>query len=306
MIDFLINSPILLLVIGTLIVLILLFIFIKPSNKKRQKKNTDKKKIDDKSNDKKTDSDEKTEQDLKEETIKKKVRRVRKKPEITQIYKRMTNLEQTPEASDINQDKDDLVSRAQFVKTGSKVSKLVGFSDIVEEELKVAGSLSEMPVEDFKEDCEDCKKQVKHFDHSIRLSKIVNENGFDDVLQRHISDKYLNIHAEKHVMLGEKFEEKLFDRTLKTLSNSSSKLLVDEVDESFSIEKLKSDRDYRNVWLEERRKIELANLLNKEPCLQDGCEHPKRIFDDLNLSPKNIIAVEAITKRKSLKRNINK
>ena len=317
MIEFLNSNPIIALAIAVVVVFVLMFVFVKPG-KKKTKKSTNQEK-----SDKKETSEQKTEQgqleeksktdeavekqqnDESEVVVKKKVKRAKQKPEISQVYQR-TSLKDSEnndkkEEIEVVGDDDDFEKRAQFVKTSNKVSKFVGFSDIAEKEMELVEELSEMPVSDFDENCELCEKKQKHFDHSRRLSKMVQDESFDDMLTAHISDKYLNINVDKHLKLGDDFSEKLFDRALKTLSNSSAKVIVDELGQNMESDKIYGDKDYMKTWLEERRREELAKIMvisdkiNEDELSEEFIDAVKH---DIDLSPKNIIVVDSIINRK--------
>lgn len=332
MLEFITSNPFLLLAFGVVVVFVLMFILVKPDKSKKKKiekalppkeeKKEDKPKEEkpevdesqkteessESSDEAKPDDETKAEQESEVKQTKK-VKKTKEKPEITQVYKRTVVKEESEKAESQASDdaKGDLAKRAQFVKTTGKISKLVGFSDIVEEELKAVEQLTEQPVQDFQEGCEACEKKIKHFDHSRRLSKMIREDSFDDMLEAHISDKYLNINVDKHLRMGEDFSEKLFDRALKTLSNSASKVLVEDEDseDSVPVAKIKNDKEFMKSWLEERKREELAKMMVSSDLVHPdevSDEFVERISNDVDLSPKNIVVVDALLKRKGVPR----
>ena len=330
MLEFITSNPFLLLAFGVVVVFVLMFILVKPDKKKKKKVEKalplKEEKKEDKPKDEKPEVDVSQKTEEKDESLDaqksegekseqesevkqtKKVKKTKEKPEITQVYKRTSVKEESEtENKEVADDaKSDLAKRAQFVKTTGKVSKLVGFSDIVEEELKAVEQLTEMPVQDFREDCEACEKKIKHFDHSRRLSKMIQEDSFDDMLEAHISEKYLNINVDKHLGISEDFSEKLFDRALKTLSNSASKVLVENEDdeESVPVARIKNDKEFMKSWLEERKREELAKMMVSTDLVrvdEVSDEFVERVSKDVDLSPKNIVVVDALLKRKGMR-----
>ena len=323
------SNPFILLAFGVVVVFVLMFILVKPDKGKKKKVEKalppkEEKKVEEKPKEEESEEtlvivsgesekEKKTDENLKEEKSEvkktKSVKKSKQKPEITQVYKRTIVETKTDDNADVGDDsKSDLAKRAQFVKSTGKVSKLVGFSDIVEEELKAVESLTEQPVQDYQEGCEACEKKVKHFDHSRRLSKMVQDGSFDDMLEAHISEKYLNINVDKHLKMGDDFSEKLFDRALKTLSNSASKVLVEDEDnaEGVPVAKIKNDKEFMKSWLEERKREELARIMvtsdsGSENEVSD--EFVEKVSHDVDLSPKNIVVVDALLKRKGTGRN---
>ena len=189
------------------------------------------------------------------------------------------------------------------MKTSGKISKFIGLSDVVapEELAAMESEFSEMVKEpEPEENCEICEKFVKHFDHSRRLSKMIQEDSFDDMLNAHISDKYLKMDSKRHLCIGENFEEKLFDRALKTISNSEVKVLAEGEGEERPVERIRNDKDYMRQWLEQKRKYELSRFIENESEKVSVAEEEfvEDVKDDIDLSSKNIIVVDAITKRK--------
>ena len=274
MIEMLNSNPIIVLAFGVVVTFVMMFIFVKPikSSKKQtlKKASSEEKKetgsseenLEDSSLEKSETSDEQPESNVIAKN-KKKVRKSKTKPEIVQVYKKVEELNKDTkdDSGNANDVSDEIERRAQFVKTSSKISKFIGLSDVVpsEEFQNIEEGLTEMPVQDFQEDCEQCKQNKKHFDHSRRLSRMIQEDKFDDMVDLHISDKYLKMDSDRHLCMSEKFSEKLFDRTLSMLSNSGVKVLADD-DKSENAEKpaerIKSDRDYMRRWLEEKKREE--------------------------------------------------
>ena len=313
MFEFFDSNPLIALAIGVVIVFVLMFIFVKPpKSKKKHTVKTDKKTSTDKPE--KSDKEEKVEQPTTSDAAetsnvkkKKHLKKAKTKPEITQVYKRTVGQQKTSnEIKDENNNgvDDDLESRAQFVKTSNKVSKFIGLSDVVnqEESEMVQEGFSEMPVSDFDENCDDCQKKVRHFDHSRRLSKMIQEDSFDDMLEAHISDKYLNINADKHLGVSPDFAEKLYGRAMNTISNSDIKVLVESETEEKPVEQIRNDKDYMKTWLEQRRHTELSKLMMESGSSSDEVlsdDFVEEVKTDIDLTPKNIIVVDAVLNRKS-------
>ena len=320
MFEFLNGNPLIVLAFGVAVTFVLMFIFVKPSKKSKKKseskKDDSKDKVDKSKNENveqqpavETEVQTETQDNVDKNKISKKRKKVHKsksKPEVTHVYKKVEENDSFLKDEESGDEKpvDDLEKRAQFVKTSSKISKFIGLSDVVEvaESEQMQPGLTEMPVQDIQEDCEICKKIVKHFDHSRRLSKMVQENAFDDMLEAHISDHYLKIDSNRHLGSSSDFSEKLFDRALSTLANSNVKVLANEDQtEEKPVEKIKNDRAYMKMWLENRKREELNKLI-AEPVEHAGFvideEFEKELHDDIDLSPKNIVVVDSILHRK--------
>lgn len=324
MFEYLNERPFLVLFVGVVIVFVLMFIFVKPGKKK--KKTSDKKQ---------KDSTDKVDEKIKEESKvvvsddvkkidakdgqtteikkRKKIHKSSQKPEVTQVYKRTTSTAETVSekpAHVLEEESrlDSLEKRAQFVKSSNKVSKFVGWSDIIEDEMQAIEAIAqdEFLTEENDKPCEICHDTTaRHFDHSRRLSKMIQDDSFDDMLQAHISEKYLNFNSDRHLSLSGNFEEKLYERALKTLSNSDVKVLVDDEKYDVPVEQLRNDKLFMREWLEDRKRVELAKLMiPQDEIHQDDVneEFAERVKHDIDLSPKNIVVVDALLKRKGRKK----
>ncbi len=327
MFEYLNERPFLVLIVGVVIVFVLMFIFVKPGKKK--KKTTDKKekhekvstdKVEENTKDeskvvvpdevKETDSVDGQTTEIKK---KKKVHKSSQKPEVTQVYKRTTSIieggsEKPAHVLEEESRLDNLEKRAQFVKSSNKVSKFVGWSDIVEDEVQAMEAMvqDEFYAEENNEPCEICQDtSARHFDHSRRLSKMIQDDSFDDMLQAHISEKYLNFNSGRHLSLTSDFEERLYERALKTLSNGDVKVLVDDEKHDVPVEQLRNDKAFMREWLEDRKRAELSKLMTPQDEIhQDDFneEFAERVKNDIDLSPKNIVVVDALLKRKGRKK----
>ena len=113
----------------------------------------------------------------------------------------------------------------------------------------------------------------------------------------------MNFDSNKHLKTGEDVTQKLYDRALKTLSNSSVKVLLDQDSkESKPVEKIRNDRDFMRKWLEDRKKEEYDKIMNDGVC--PDCGNDELIHEiqaDTDLSLKNIVVVDSILNRKGKK-----
>ena len=225
MFEYLNSNPFIVLVIGVLVIFVLMFSFTKGAKSK-------KKKDDAKPKEEKHEENKTSEQKSKDEEVvvdakkKKKLRKAKNKPQIEFVYKKTEQSKKEEKIEDDTSKIDsELNERAQFVKTTNKISKFIGLSDINEIQLKNEQEVFEIKDEQvFHEDCNDSK--CKHFDRTRRLSKMVKEDSFDDMLQAHISEKYMNIHSEKHLRFDDDFSSKLFARANNTIDNGSCNIMV--------------------------------------------------------------------------------
>lgn len=313
MYEYLMNNPIWLLILASITIVVGMFIFIK-APKKSSKSKPEKKDTGDKKTEKtaeKKDGEEKSsdskpeKKDISESEDKKKLKKVKKakeKPKIEYVYEK--KVEEPKEEKKEVVDDGEIEKRAQFVKTGNKISKFIGLKDVSEIEQPVQNDVSQEIVEvPLHEECEVCEEVVKHFDHSRRLSKMVKEDLFDEMFASHLSEKYMNFDSNKHLKTGEDVTQKLYDRALKTLSNSSVKVLLDQDSkESKPVEKIRNDRDFMRKWLEDRKKEEYDKIMNDGVCPDCGNDElVHEIQADTDLSLKNIVVVDSILNRKGKK-----
>ncbi len=317
MLEFLNEHPLIALAIGVVIVFVIMFVTVKvPKKPKTNEKVSEKKET--KSEDKPKETDEatkaepearpETEQSSKETSEEKnvilkqkKVKKTKEKPVIEPVFKKVSSETQKDEKNDDGESlEQDLQKRAEFVNSSKKISKFAGLKDLDEmhENDCPEDSKEEKLLQGYDENCEVCKEIACHFDHSRRLSKFIKEGSFDDMFASHISDHYLNIDSGRHLKLDD-IDKQLYDRTLKTLSNSETKVLVDG-ENGKPTERLKNDKDFMKSWLEEKRREEYAKMLTseKEASSDENFNHED---DDLKLSAKNLMIAGAILQRKNKK-----
>lgn len=308
MIEFFMNNPLLILAVAVIAIMIILFFPTKKSKKKSSAKSNEvTKKEETKKEEPQVSETEKIEpseesdksEDTQKDVIfkKKQIKKSKQKPEVVQVYKKTTK-EQTQEQSSVNTDEIEkkLQERADFVNSSKKISKFAGLKDLesMHENDCTENSPEEEILEGYDKNCEVCKEIACHFDHSKRLSKFIKEGSFDDMFASHISDHYLNIDSGRHLRL-EDIDKQLYDRTLSTLSNSETRVLVDG--DGKSAERMKNDKDFMKSWLEEKRREEYAKMIT----MQDETKTEDTSFeekDDLRLSAKNLMVAGAIISRK--------
>ena len=154
-----------------------------------------------------------------------------------------------------------------------------------------------------QDDCGICKPKRNHFDRTRRLSRMIRQDSFDDMLEEHISEHYLNIDETRHLRISDDFSEKLFERAMKTLSNSDVKVLVDEEgSEDKPLEKMRGDKEYMRQWLADRKREKMAMFIASKDDVTEGEideETADRLKNEIDLSPKNIVVVDSILHRKS-------
>ena len=145
-----------------------------------------------------------------------------KKPKIVQVYKRESRTQNG--SGESKKTIDPIYDRnVEFVNTSKNIAKFKSFAEEVKEEDVVDSKDDFGFVEEVKEDCEYCDANVKHFDHSRRLSKAIKEDDFDNMFDSHLSEKYMNINMDRHLKLDANFEKKLFERTEEMMHNSNCK-----------------------------------------------------------------------------------
>lgn len=177
----------------------------------------------------------------KSQEVEKKDKKEDKKPKIVQIYKREQKSEsgeKKPRALDPIYDRN-----VEFINTSKNIAKFKSFAEETkEEDVENANSSDEFGfVQDVQDDCVFCEDNVKHFDHSRRLSKAIKEDNFDNMFDSHISEKYLNINSDRHLKIDEKFSDGLFSRTAEMMNNSLGKLnvkqeeVLDNAQQKFSL-----------------------------------------------------------------------
>ena len=330
MLEAILNSnPFALLAVGVVIVFVLMFVFVRPDKKKLKKPKVEQvKKSEDSAKPEVTEKTETTEtsgeenketsqpqgsQDSAEDKnadenqdenvvkIKKKVKKTKTKPEITQVYQRTEKKQVIEEKSEESGISDELLQKAQFVNTSKKVSRFAGFSTEKSDEAKNDELVSDEFVQDIAENCEDCKRIVTHFDHSRRLSKIIQDNSFDQMFMEHLTDHYLNMDFSKHLR---DIDEKIYERASTMISNSDTKVLVESSDSDIPVEQIKNDKEFMRQWLETRKAQEYAALTGKNDNSEIIDEETERMVNnDVKITAKNLIVGSAVMNRKSLTHN---
>lgn len=322
MLEFFNKHPLIALAVGVIVVFVIMFVTVKVPKKKPKSKDSVSEKKETKPDDNqketgetkvvepepeaKSDFEQSGDELPEEKNVilkQKKVKKTKEKPVVVPVFKKVSSEKQTDEESD-NGDSDsveqDLQKRAEFVNSSKKISKFAGLKDINEmhENDCPEDSKEEELLQGYDENCEVCKEIACHFDHSRRLSKFIKEGSFDDMFASHISDHYLNIDSGRHLKLDD-IDKQLYDRTLKTLSNSETKVLA-AGDGEKPTERLKNDKDFMKSWLEEKRREEYAKMLTADK-QSDNDERTYREDDDLKLSAKNLMIAGAILQRKNKK-----
>lgn len=323
MLEAILNSnPFALLAVGVVIVFILMFVFVRPDKKKsKSSKSTDKKqesttkqeKTDDGEKEKtekddnlekqtiEVSDDDKTADELSTAKIKKKVKKAKTKPEITQVYQRTEKKQVTEEQKTDDGISEEMLGKAQFVNTSKKVSKFAGFKeDVVQEQVSDDGLISEEMSSDIAGDCDDCKRIIKHFDHSRRLSKIIKEDSFDQMFMEHLTEHYMNIDVDRHLR---DIDEKIYKRASELLSNSDTKVLVEDDSADIPVQQIKNDKDFMKSWLETRRMQEQANLISSAKEEYEEIALDRMATRDVNINAKNLVVASVVMNRKSLRRN---
>lgn len=240
---FIYSNQSLVIVVAVVIFLVVLYFIIKalPIKVAKKQSKVAEKKIDEKSKSEAQESEkDKNQENIEEITDQekaqeddKKSKKEDKKPKIIQIYKRESREESLGDEK--KKSHDPIYDRnVEFINTSKNVAKFKSFADEnkSEETAEVSNTDEYGFVTDTQEDCNLCENEVKHFDHSRRLSKAIKEDNFDNMFESHISGKYLNINSDRHLNLDEKFQRKLFDRTEKMLANSDGKVKSDEHEKS--------------------------------------------------------------------------
>lgn len=235
MLGFIYSNQSLLIFIGILLIL-LMYYFVAKSlsakvSKKKESAKTDKKddelKVDPDKQDEVSESQTKSDEEpIEEQVSDDKSDKDDKKPKIVQIYKRKESSK--AETSNSKQDNDPIYNRnIEFVNTSKNIAKFKSFVDETANPIPTEDDLKDEFgfVVDNQDDCEFCEDQVKHFDHTKRLSDIMKDDS--DLFASHISDKYLKINSDRHLNL-DKIESRLFARTEKMLKNSEDVVKKEE------------------------------------------------------------------------------
>lgn len=303
MIEWLNENPLVVLAVLVLIIFVLMFAFVKVKKKKPAKKEAPKveKKEESKEPEESSDSAETTE----EPPIKIRAKWAKTRPQIEQIYKRSIAKAKAEKKEEIDVFEG---KEAQFVKSTNKVSKFVGFQEVQKKEEELIEKVVQEMEEQQKQDCEICEPKTVHFDRTRRLSKMIRDDSFDDMLESHISGHYLKIDEKRHLRISEDFSEKLFERAMKTLSNSDVKVLVDKEDSvDKPLEKMRGDKNFMKEWLADRKRENMAAFISSvdgDSVEELSPEEIDAIENDISLNPKNIIVVDSIVNRKGKRKRI--
>ena len=302
MLEWLNENPIIVFIVLAIVILMVMYPLVKVKKKKPKKEEPKKEPVDEKTE---QSSDGAGESSAEESPIKIRAKHAKTRPQIEQLYKRV--YEKTEAKKEEQKDEFEGM-QAQFVKSSNgKVSKFIGFEEVAKKEEELAmQAVEEQIAEDS--DCVICDTTTKHFDRTRRLSRMIREDSFDDMLESHISGHYLNIDEKRHLRISEDFSEKLFERAMKTLSNSDVKVLVDkEESEDKPLEKMRGDKEFMKQWLADRRRENMAAFVaSTEPSTaNEGLDEVEldEIENEIDLSSKNIIVVDSIVNRKGQRKN---
>ncbi len=340
MLEFISNNSILFIAIVFVIIFVLLFFIIKTSRSGKKeitqaivkdkkeaetisetdKKKKSKLKIKKQKNAKKESED--LNLDEKEQNItKKRVKKAKEKKSIEQVFKR----EETQSADESNFlpesngktessiSEEELLSKMEFVKSSKKVSKLVKLSEKEELAAELESLVTDEPylppaVDESVESKRSrrhyhLKEHTKHFDKSKRLSKLVEQENFDEMFDSHISENYLDIDISRHLDTSENVLNKLYDRASKTLANSDKRLISDDDEDN---EKRKTDKAYEEAYIEGKRREIFAKLIagdEEEEISEDMQLGEIDIDEKTKLDTKTLLVAEAVVNRKKNKRN---
>lgn len=225
--------------------------------------------------------------------LKKKKLVKRLKPEITRVYEKQEHNNETNADAEYlpSISEEELLSNMHFEQTDGGVSKLIKTqkSDTHDYE-------DEIP--DFEEFVLPASSDTKsnHFDKNRRISRCVQCGFFDDMFCSHISKHYLNIDADRHLKIGDNFDEKLYDRAMSLVAHGSAKIDSGITADGQNADGL-SRKESMKSWIENKKREEFAKLSvissNQPETVVELCDH-----DELNLSTKNILVVDALLNRK--------
>lgn len=245
---------------------------------------------------------------VQEETKKEKKKLRRLKPEITKVFEKKelqpTDDSKTKILEEKSQKEEEILKSMQFVKSSKNVERLkpLTASEIEERErLRLEQELLAQETEQFDilEEKVDLKNKSTHFDRTRRLSKMIKEDSFDDMFCSHISEKYMNMDdLEKHIRNCDEIQSKLFNRVAETIVNSEIRLTNDT----------NGNNNERNLQLDEiekRRREQVSKFLKEinESSEEEEYDFDELVEEDVDLSARNILIVDAILKRKGRKNN---
>lgn len=239
------------------------------------------------------DTQEKSSQKDNKSKIKRKKLVKRLKPEITRVYERQEHKNETNADAEYlpSISEEELLSGMHFEQTDGGVSKLIKTQKSDTQDF-------EQEIPDFEEFILPASSETKsnHFDKSRRISRCVECGSFDDMFCSHISKHYLDINADRHLKIGDNFDEKLYDRAMSVIAHSSAKIDSGITADSQNADGL-SRKESMKSWIENKKREEFAKLSvisnNQPETVVELCDH-----DELNLSTKNILVVDALLNRK--------
>lgn len=254
---------------------------------------------------------------LKEATGQEKIDNPEVSGEFKQPYKSIGDgLLQGSEQTSAQTSDDELMKDIEFVPTSSKVARL---KRVIPAKVNKIASEAESPSEFdlpllFQENSEPQKNEPqkvevqkpKYFDRSQRLSKSIASGQFDDMFKPHISEKYMNMDASRHLKSDDEFSEILLERTSNMLANSGTKTLnAFDDDSDLPTKSYKYDRDMMKEWVERKKREEIARLMTDSnsaasaPAALDESD-----IDELKLSTRSMFLSDAFAKRKSGKKPV--
>ena len=316
----LLSNPLVILLAATIVVMSLMFLFVgrKKKSKKKVEKVIENKKEEIKQDNNDGEKIDKKETQASEEDLLKKVQinsdlieivdennenneennkksSKSKEKKITKVFvRREKNNYQVNENNNIEDTKyQELSERAEFVSTNKHVSKLNRF--LSQEEIEVANTENEEQANNEVRVATENKPQTR-IDHSRRLSISIKNDDFDTLFANHISERYMNIDAERH--MANKSYEGLFERTDELLKNGETRALDAESQKIFN--DLKSEKDKLRFWADINRHKSMQNL--------DIEGTTNKIIEnrgEFSLSLNDIIYAEALLKRKKIKKQID-
>ena len=309
--EFLIQNPLFLLAAVLVVLAFLAKIISKPNKKKNAENKPAEAKVD---KTEKVDVPAEEEQVVQTETVQEEVKKEKKKkfrrlkPEITKVYEKK-ELQPTDDSKnkileEKSQKEEEILKSMQFVKSSKNVERLkpLTASEIEERErLRLEQELLAQETEQFDilEEKVDLENKSTHFDRTRRLSKMIKEDSFDDMFCSHISEKYMNMNdLEKHIRNCDEIQSKLFNRVAETIVNSEIRLTNDT----------NGNNNERNLQLDEiekRRREQVSKFLKEinESSEEEEYDFDELVEEDVDLSARNILIVDAILKRKGRKNN---
>lgn len=323
MIDFLMSNPLLIVVVVLLAMLlfVMLFLRVKSKDSKKAKENEDSKveqeaKIEQSEEQKKEQGEEKTDESqvltLKRKKDKtKRLKKTKEKPSIERIFAKKKDESTASQSSgddDSKYSEEEFLKDRQFVKTSKTVSKLAKMEQQLEPDSQEEVANEDKPIIQYTESVSRGTRKILtrqkhgHFDRSRRLKRCVDTNDFNDMFCSHISEDYLNFDIDSHLRKTEIITDSLYKRASQTIANSAVKILGDEEDEHEYSAEIRSNKESMKIWLEQKRREELSRIMSGDSGLEDDEEVVRDEFEDINLDAKNLLVVDSIMKRKTLRK----